>query len=77
MNRIINKETNLTILHYSAAIGSKRCVEIILDKWESYAGRPPLTNGTHMLYININQINTNSYHDDNHDLVKRLFILEE
>ncbi len=52
-------------------------VEIILDKWESYAGRPPLTNGTHMLYININQINTNSYHDDNHDLVKRLFILEE
>ena len=52
-------------------------VVIILDKWESYAGRPPLINGTHLLYININQINTDPYHDDNFNLVKRLFILEE
>jgi hypothetical protein len=50
---------------------------IVLDKWESYAGRPPLIDGTHMLYINIKQINSEPYYEDNNDLVKSLFILEE
>jgi hypothetical protein len=50
---------------------------IILDKWESYAGRQPLKNGTHMLFLNVTQINTDPYYDDNYELIKRLFILEK
>ena len=50
---------------------------IVLNKWESYAGRPPLSDGTHMLFLNIIQINTDPYYEDNNILVKRLFILEE
>jgi len=49
---------------------------IILDKWESYIG-PPLPNGTHMLFVDIRQINIESYRDDDNKLEKRLFILEE
>jgi len=48
---------------------------VVLDKWESYT-QFKLANGTHMLFLNITQINTEPFHQDDNNNVKRLFKLE-
>lgn len=49
---------------------------VILDRWDDNFARPPLNKGTHMLFVNINQINYNTYRDENYNAVKRIFTYE-
>jgi len=49
---------------------------IILNKWESFADRVPLHNGTHMLFIDIFQVNTEQYNGFDLYENKRLFTLQ-
>ena len=64
---------------YFAKLQPNKDTVLILDKWETYPTNThfPLQNGTHMLLLNVFQINALPYRNDVSYFEKRLFILQK
>lgn len=63
---------------YFAHLRPNRDTVLTLDRWETYpTNHDPLQDGTHMLFINLYQLNGKSFSMGNKTLVKRLFILQK